>query len=270
MIFSHYLIYNNYISAIALVAIGCISGFLAGLFGIGGGIVTAPAFSMLGVPLEIASATNLLQVLFSSLISSIKRFREKAINFKVVFLIIIFVFLGNICGIKLMVFFKLNHSIDKLIAVFFIIVMFFISIINFYDSLKKNHKTNYIADKLNKNMKIILTTICGFTAGFLMPIMGIGGGVIVVPFLIKVLGFNKNQAVCTSTFQMLISSCFTVVFGYFNNMHFDFLLLIFTLPGSFFAVRFGAKYSKNIPERTFKLLFGFLTLLISLFFVCKI
>jgi len=254
---------------LSLLSIGSVAGFLSGLFGIGGGIVTIPCLNLLGISLAVATATNIIQVFFVSLTNTIQRRKEGAIDFSIAFLMIFSSFVGNVISNLCLNFIKKNGNIELFISIFFIAIMLLLAGVNIYDVIKKHH-TKQAAIKLNNKLKYLFVIICGLITGFLMPIMGIGGGFIVVPFLLKVLKFNKNEAVCTANFQMLLVSAFAIINGLFHHAPFNFKIAAVLIVASFFTVRVGSNLSKKISEKSFRLSIATLMLVVASFFITKL
>ena len=165
----------------SIMAISAIPvGFMAGLFGIGGGLITVPVlfyiFNLVGLNqtfiMHLAVGTSFSIIIPTSVISTMTHMKYKAVDFKIVKTFGLFVILGVILG----TIFAANLKTASLILFFSIMTMFFALIF-----LTSKEKINPEQKKINLFFRIIL----GFSSGFLSAPMGIGGGIINTPILKK-------------------------------------------------------------------------------------
>lgn len=167
-------------------------GFMAGLFGIGGGLITVPVlfyiFNNIGLDqafiMHLAVGTSFAIIIPTSIISTMTHMKFKAVDFYVVKTFGAFVVLGVILGTV----FAASLKTASLILVFSIIMMFF----GIYFLISKE-KLNPVERKIN----LIYRIIFGFLSGFLSALMGIGGGIINAPIL-KMFGYPINVAIGSS------------------------------------------------------------------------
>ena len=167
-------------------------GFVAGLFGIGGGLITVPflffIFGSLGINQEyimhLAVGTSFAIIIPTSIVSVLTHHKFKAVDFEIVKSYGIFVVLGVIFGTIFAASLK-----TKTLILFFSVVIFLLSI---YLLLLKEKEKN-IAIKIKFHLKIIF----GFLVGFVSAPMGIGGAVMNVPIL-KFFGYSINRAIGSS------------------------------------------------------------------------
>jgi uncharacterized protein len=119
--------------------------------------------------------------------------------------------------------------------------------------------------KTSLNMQtIILLIIIGLAAGFLGGLVGIGGGIIIVPALVFFMAFTQHEAQGTSLALILLPVSILGVINYYKNGYVDLkavgLLAIGFTAGSYF----GSKYSLSLPQETIKKVFAVFLLLVSL------
>ena len=262
--------YSYFILLMVITAVPV--GFAAGLFGIGGGLITVPflyyIFGTLGIDtqytMHLAVGTSFAIIIPTSIVSVLTHHKFKAVDFYVVKSYGIFVILGVIFGTIFAA--SLN---TKSLVLFFSIVIFFLGI--YLISLKENKKNILIKIKLN--FKIIL----GFAVGFISAPMGIGGAVMNVPVL-KFFGYSINKAIGSAAaigflialfgaLGFLISGSYLkanlpLSVGFLNIPAF----LIF-IPITTFMARIGAQTVHKIDKNIITKLFGIFLLLISLKFI---
>jgi len=243
-------------------------GFVAGLFGIGGGLITVPflyyIFGKLGIDqaylMHLAVGTSFAIIIPTSTVSVLTHHRFKAVDFDIVKNYGIFVVLGVIVGTIFAASLK-----TKSLVLFFSIVILFLGI---YLLLLKEKEKNIII-KIKLHLKIIL----GFIVGFISAPMGIGGAVMNVPIL-KFFGYSINKAIGSAAAVGFLIALFGAIgflisgsylktnlplsIGFLNIPAF----LIF-IPITTFMARIGAKTVHKIDKNKISKFFGIFLLLIA-------
>ena len=246
-------------------------GFVAGLFGIGGGLITVPflyyIFSSLGIDeqylMHLAVGTSFAIIIPTSTVSVLTHHKFKAVDFDIVKSYGVFVILGVIVGTVFAASLK-----TKSLVLFFSIVIFFLGI---YLLLLKEKEMSAVI-KIKLRFKIIL----GFIVGFISAPMGIGGAVMNVPIL-KFFGYTINKAIGSSAaIGFLIASIGAIGFlitgsllktnlplsiGFLNIPAF----LIF-IPITTFMARIGARTVHKIDKNKISKYFGVFLLVIAVNF----
>ena len=177
-------------------------GFVAGLFGIGGGLITVPflyyIFGSLGIDpqyiMHLAVGTSFAIIIPTSTVSVLTHHKYDAVDFNIVKNYGIFVILGVVVGTIFAASLK-----TKSLVLFFSIVIFFLGI---YLLLLKEREKGIIVE-----IKLHLKIILGFIVGFISAPMGIGGAVMNVPIL-KFFGYTINKAIGSAAAIGFFNSCF--------------------------------------------------------------
>jgi len=175
-----------------MAASAVVVGFMAGFFGIGGGLIMVPIlFYMFGIAgieqtfiMHLAIGTSFSIIIPNSIISTMTHMKFKAVDFNIVKTFGVFVVVGVVLG----TIFAVSLKTSNLILFFSIMTMIFA----IYFLLEKE-KINTTPRKIN----LIYRVICGFLSGFLSAPMGIGGGVFNTP-IFKMFGYPINVAIGTS------------------------------------------------------------------------
>ena len=249
-------------------------GFVAGLFGIGGGLITVPflyyIFSKLGIDqaylMHLAVGTSFAIIIPTSTVSVLTHHKFKAVDFDIVKSYGIFVVLGVIVGTIFAASLK-----TKSLVLFFSIVILFLGI---YLLLLKEKEKNIII-KIKLHLKIIL----GFIVGFVSAPMGIGGAVMNVPIL-KFFGYSINKAIGSAAAVGFLIALFGAIgflisgsylktnlplsIGFLNIPAF----LIF-IPITTFMARIGAKTVHKIDKNKISKFFGIFLLIIATKFLLE-
>ena len=254
-----------------MVVSAIIVGFMAGLFGIGGGLIMVPVlfylYSFVGIEqtfvMHLALGTSFSIIIPTSIISTMTHMKFKAVDFSIVKTFGVFVVIGVVFG----TIFAVSLKTSSLVLLFSIMTMIFA--IYF---LMEKEKINPIPRKIN----LIYRVICGFLSGFLSAPMGIGGGVINTPVL-KMFGYPIKVAIGTSAavgfLIALIGAIGFVISGSYLNINAPSSLgfvnvpafLIFT-PITTFMAKIGAKTVHKFDKRLIGKLFGIYLFIVS----CKL
>ena len=254
----------------ALIAI--LVGFAAGLFGIGGGLITVPflfyIFGTLDLDqsyiMHLAVGTSFAIIIPTSIVSVMTHYKYKAVDFDIVKNYGIFVVIGVIFGTIFAA-----TLITKTLVLFFTLVIFFLGL---YLLILKEKETN-VSIKIKLQFKILL----GFIVGFISAPMGVGGGLMNVPIL-KFFGYSINRAIgsaaaigfliaVSGAVGFLISGSYLKVniplsIGFLNIPAF----LIF-VPITTFMARIGAKTVHEIDKKKISKYFGIFLLIVALKFL---
>ena len=243
-------------------------GFVAGLFGIGGGLITVPflyyIFGQLGIDqqyvMHLAVGTSFAIIIPTSTVSVLTHHKFNAVDFNIVKNYGIFVITGVVIGTIFAATLK-----TKSLVLFFSIVILFLGI---YLLLIKEREQNIVSQ-----MKLYLKVILGVIVGFISAIMGIGGAVMNVP-IFKYFGYSINKAIgSAAAIGFLIALFGAIGFlisgSYLNTnlpLSIGFLnipaFLIF-IPITTFMARLGARTVHKIDKKKISKIFGLFLLLVA-------
>ena len=249
-------------------------GFVAGLFGIGGGLITVPflyyIFNTIGFDqsylMHLAVGTSFAIIIPTSTVSVLTHNKFKAVDFEIVKSYGLFVISGVLAGTLFAAFLK-----TKFLVLFFAIVIFLLGV---YLLVLKENEKNVVS-----NIKLYLKIILGFIVGFVSAPMGIGGAVMNVPIL-KFFGYSINKAIGSAAAIGFLISVFGalgfLISGTFLNVNlplsFGFInipaFLIF-IPITTIMARIGAKTVHKIDKRKISKLFGLFLLIVSINFLLE-
>ena len=246
-------------------------GFVAGLFGIGGGLITVPFLYFIFGSLEIdpqyimhlAVGTSFAIIIPTSIVSVLTHNKFKAVDFDIVKNYGLFVVLGVVVGTIFAASLK-----TKSLVLFFSIMILFLGI---YLLLIKEKEKSIIVE-----MKLYLKVVLGFIVGFISAPMGIGGAVMNVPIL-KFFGYSINKAIGSAAaigflIALFGAAGFIVSGNYLNSslpLSIGFInipaFLIF-IPITTFMARIGAKTVHSIDKKKISKFFGIFLLVVSVKF----
>ncbi len=254
-----------------MAASAVVTGFMAGFFGIGGGLIMVPIlfyiFSFAGIEqafiMHLALGTSFSIIIPTSIISTMTHMKFKAVDFSIVKTFGAFVAIGVVFG----TIFAISLKTSSLVLFFSIMTMLF----SLY-FLTTKEKINPTPRKIN----LIYRVICGFLSGFLSAPMGIAGGVINTPVL-KMFGYPIKVAIgCSAAVGFIIALIGAIGFavsGSYLNINVPLSLgfiniptfLIF-VPITMFMAKIGAKTVHKFDKRLIGKLFGIYLFIVS----CKL
>jgi len=251
------------VNILLIVLIGVIVGGLSGLFGVGGGFLMTPLLIFLGIPPTIAVGTEAPHILASSISGAIVHWRRKNVDLKMGFFLLIGGVLGSTTGVNLFKILRGYDQIDVIIQLLFLIFLSFIGFSMLFESakttIKKYRTTSLIRTKLHQHSwihglplkmrfhrsKLYISTIppiiIGFIVGVLSAMMGVGGGFIMIPAMVYILGMSTNVVVGTSLFQIIFVTANSTFFQSYLNQTVDIVLAALMIVGGVIGAQIGAR-----------------------------
>ena len=272
------------INIFLIVFIGMLVGALSGLFGVGGGFLMTPLLIFLGIPPIVAVGSEAPHVLASSVSGVIAHWRKKNVDFKMGFFLLLGGVMGSTLGVYL---FKLLNSygqIDIVIQFLFLIFLGFIGMSMAFESAKttiKNYRTtSAIRTKLHQHSwihglpfklrfhrsKLYISAIppilIGFFVGILSAMMGVGGGFIMIPAMVYILGMSTNVVVGTSLFQIIFVTANSTFFQSYLNQTVDIVLSALMILGGVIGAQIGVRIGSKLKAEYLRGILAILVLLV--------
>ena len=267
-----------------IVFIGMIVGALSGLFGVGGGFLMTPLLIFLGIPPVVAVGSEAPHVLASSVSGVIAHWRKKNVDFKMGFFLLSGGVIGSTIGVNLFKLLKTYGQIDIVIQFLFIIFLGFIGISMAFESAKttiKNYRTtSAIRTKLHQHSwihglpfklrfhrsKLYISAIppilIGFFVGVLSAMMGVGGGFIMIPAMVYILGMSTNVVVGTSLFQIIFVTANSTFFQSYLNQTVDIVLSALMILGGVIGAQIGVRIGSQLKAEYLRGILAILVLLV--------
>ena len=267
-----------------IVFIGMVVGALSGLFGVGGGFLMTPLLIFLGIPPVVAVGSEAPHVLASSVSGVIAHWRKKNVDFKMGFFLLSGGIIGSTLGVNLFKLLKTYGQIDIVIQFLFIIFLGFIGMSMFFESAKttiKNYRTtSAIRTKLHQHSwihglpfklrfhrsKLYISAIppilIGFFVGVLSAMMGVGGGFIMIPAMVYILGMSTNVVVGTSLFQIIFVTANSTFFQSYLNQTVDIVLSALMILGGVIGAQIGVRIGSQLKAEYLRGILAILVLLV--------
>jgi len=272
------------INIFLIVFIGMLVGALSGLFGVGGGFLMTPLLIFLGIPPVVAVGSEAPHVLASSVSGVIAHWRKKNVDFKMGFFLLSGGLVGSTVGVNLFKLLKTYGQIDIVIQFLFLIFLGFIGISMAFESAKttiKNYRTtSAIRTKLHQHSwihglpfklrfhrsKLYISAIppilIGFFVGVLSAMMGVGGGFIMIPAMVYILGMSTNVVVGTSLFQIIFVTANSTFFQSYLNQTVDIVLSALMILGGVIGAQIGVRIGTKLKAEYLRGILAILVLLV--------
>jgi uncharacterized membrane protein YfcA len=269
------------LDAFLLLGLGGLIGFLSGLFGVGGGFLMTPALIFIGVPPPVAVGTEANQIVASSVSGVLAHWQRGNVDFKMGFVLLLGGLLGSSFGVWLFAFLRSVGQIDLVIKLSYVTFLGIIGALMFVESLRamrrrrvsgasrgKLHKHTWVHGlplKMRfRRSKLYISALLpfgvGFLVGILAAIMGVGGGFIMVPAMIYLLGMPTSVVVGTSLFQIIFVTANVTFLQAYANQTVDVVLALLLLAGAVIGAQLGAKASVALRGEQLRILLAIMVL----------
>ena len=246
-----------------VIGLGGGVGFLSGLFGVGGGFLMTPLLIFLGVPAPVAVATEANQIVASSVSGVLAHWRRGNVDFKMGTVLLVGGLVGSSLGVLLFALLKEIGQIDLVIKLSYVIFLGIIGALMLIESIRailrarmpgakrgKLHQHNWLHGlpfKMRfRRSKLYISALLPFTiaalVGVLSAIMGVGGGFILVPAMIYILGMPTSVVVGTSLFQIIFVTANVTFLQSVQTQTVDFLLAGLLLLGAVVGAQIGTRF----------------------------
>ncbi|MBL6774148.1 MAG: sulfite exporter TauE/SafE family protein [Candidatus Puniceispirillum sp.] len=247
-----------------IIGLGGGVGFLSGLFGVGGGFLMTPLLIFLGVPPAVAVATEANQIVASSVSGVLAHMRRGNVDFKMGGILLIGGVIGSSLGVMLFTFLREVGQIDLVIKLSYVVFLGIIGFLMLLESVRaimrtrqpgarrrKLHQHNWLHGlplKMRfRRSKLYISALLplgiGAFVGVLAAIMGVGGGFIMVPAMIYLLGMPTSVVVGTSLFQIIFVTANVTFLQSVQTQTVDFMLAGLLLLGAVIGAQFGTRAS---------------------------
>ena len=267
-----------------LLGLGGIVGFLSGMFGVGGGFLITPLLFFIGIPPAVAVATGANQVVASSVSGVLAQLKRKAVDFRMGGVLLAGGMAGSALGIWVFALLTRAGQVDLFVQISYVMFLGIIGAMMLQESLRsllRSRKSNGPVRRshvhswvhgLPLKMKfrasglyisVIPPLMVGAVVGFLAAIMGVGGGFIMVPAMIYLLGMPTKVVIGTSLFQIIFVTAFTTLMHAVTSQTVDMLLAVLLILGGVIGAQIGARVGLRLRAEQLRILLSLLVLAVA-------
>jgi len=261
------------VNAFLLLGLGGVVGVLSGMFGVGGGFLMTPLLFFIGIPPAVAVATEANQIVASSFSGALAHLRRKTVDLRMGTVLLVGGLIGAALGIQLFNYLKALGQVDLLVRLSYVVFLGIIGGLMFIESLRAIRKSRSgggtptrrkhgLAHALPFKMRfrtsglyisVIPPVLVGISVGVLAAIMGVGGGFIMVPAMIYLLGMPTKVVVGTSLFQIIFVTAFTTLLHATTNFTVDVVLAVLLLIGGVVGAQIGTRIGARMKAEQLRI-----------------
>jgi uncharacterized membrane protein YfcA len=277
------------VNILAILILGLAAGFLAGMFGIGGGFIATPLLMFIGITPAIAVATSTNQIISSSISGLLAQIRKGGVDIKMGLFLVFGGVIGSTFGVSIFKILQASGDIDLVIPIVYVLFLGSISITMLSDSVrsllekryniiwKKNpsklfqkflrsiNKLPYQVHFPKSKIKVsaIVPIVISIFIGILVALMGVGGGFLMIPAMIYILRMPSRVVVGTSLFQIVFIASNATFLQALSNNTVDIVLAFLMIISSAIGAQFGTRVGYKVDADSMRF-----TLALMLFVVC--
>ncbi len=277
------------INILLLVGLGAMVGFMSGLFGVGGGFIMTPLMMMAGIPPAVAAASDSNQIVAGAASGAYAHWRLRNVDFKMGMLLLSGGLVGGTVGVQLVKLLRELGNVEFVMKLLYVFLLGTIGGLMFWESLSTIRRDRFrrpapamqskkpsIWSRLplqlqftqsNLRTSAIFPFLIALAVGALAALLGVGGGFIMVPAMIYVIGMPTIVAVGTDLFQIVITTANVTFQQAITNCTVDLLLAMLLLIGSTIGAQFGARVGRLLRGEQIRILLAVIVLLFAIKFI---
>ena len=268
------------VNAFLLLGLGGVVGILSGMFGVGGGFLMTPLLFFIGIPPAVAVATEANQIVASSFSGVLAHFKRKTVDLRMGLVLQAGGIVGAALGVLVFNYLRALGQVDLLVKLCYVIFLGIIGGLMFIESLaairkskqdgarptrRKHNWVHNLPFKMKFRVSglyisVIPPFMVGVAVGILAAIMGVGGGFIMVPAMIYLLGMPTKVVVGTSLFQIIFVTGFTTLMHATTNYTVDMALAVLLLIGGVVGAQIGARIGVRLKAEQLRILLALMVM----------
>lgn len=274
---------NLAVNGLVIVGLGILTGILSGLFGVGGGFLTTPLLIFYGVPPTVAAASASTQVTGASVSGLMAHTRRGGVDFKMGGIMVAGGGLGAGIGALLFRFFRAVGQIDVVINALYVVLLGSIGALMAREAWQAIKGTSAgVQPRRRRHHPLVAALpmrwrfygsglyisplaplILGILTGTLTMLMGVGGGFILVPAMLYILGMSANVVVGTSLFNIVFVTILTTLMHALTTQAVDMVLVLFLLIGSVTGAQMGTQFAGRARPEILRMALAVIVLAIA-------
>ena len=277
---------NLSVNGLVIVALGALTGILSGMFGVGGGFLTTPLMIFYGIPPTVAAASAASQVTGASVSGVFAHSRRGGVDYQMGAVLVAGGLIGTGLGAVLFSLLQALGQIDVVINILYVLLLGSIGTLMARESwqvlkaqkagiplpARKRRHHPMVANlplrwrfyRSGLYISPLAPLLLGVLTGTLTMLMGIGGGFVLVPAMLYILGMSANVVVGTSLFQILFVTMASTMMHSLTTKAVDIVLAVLLLIGSVSGAQIGAQLAQKLPAERLRLVLAAIVLVVAL------
>jgi uncharacterized membrane protein YfcA len=274
-----------------ILVLGLLGGILSGLFGIGGGFLITPILIFLGIPPSVAVATSSNQIVATSASAFFNYKNQDKVDIKMGSVMLIGGVIGGYLGVMVFKSLSLAGLIDFVIALIYVCFLTIVSAMMFIDGYKKLALSkipsnriiphdNILEEKSKRfiehlpfktffpkskvSVSVLVPIAIGIVAGLLASLMGIGGGIVMVPAMIYLLKIPTKMVIGTSLYQILLTGAVVTLLHSVINNAVDIVLALLLIVGGVIGAQIGVRLADKTSQGISRIFLAVIFMIIGL------
>lgn len=263
------------VNILVLLGLGAGVGMMSGIFGVGGGFLMTPLLIFMGIPAPVAVGTEANQIVASSVSGALAHFKRGNVDLKMGTMLLTGGIIGSTFGVWLFKWLSALGQIDMVIRLAYVVFLGIIGGLMLIESIKAIRQTSSPTGRRRRlhehhwfhglpfkmrfrrsklYISALLPLTIGALVGILAAIMGVGGGFIMVPAMIYVLGMPTSVVIGTSLFQIVFVTANVTFLQAYQNQTVDILLGLFLIVGGVIGAQVGTRVGAKLPGEKMRFL----------------
>jgi uncharacterized protein len=277
---------NLSVNALFIILLGGAVGMLSGMFGVGGGFLTTPLLIFYGIPPMVAAASASTQVTGASVSGVFAHMKRGGVDFQMGGVLVVGGIFGTLTGAVIFELLEKLGQIDTVINILYVVMLGSIGSLmakESYQSVTALRGGKPVPPKKRRHHPLVANLpmrwrfyrsglyisplaplILGFVTGIMTMLLGVGGGFIMVPAMLYLLGMGAQVVVGTSLFQILFVTMSSTMMHSLTTKAVDIVLAVLLLIGSVTGAQIGAKLAQRMQPEYLRLLLAVIVLLVAL------
>ena len=277
---------NLSVNGLVIVALGALTGILSGMFGVGGGFLTTPLMIFYGIPPTVAAASAASQVTGASVSGVFAHTRRGGVDYQMGAVMVAGGIIGTGIGAVLFKLLQAWGQIDVVINLLYVVLLGSIGTVmarESWQALQAQKAGRALPARKRRHHPMVASLplrwrfyrsglyisplaplLLGRFTGVLTMLMGIGGGFVLVPAMLYILGMSANVVVGTSLFQILFVTMATTMMHSLTTKAVDVVLAVLLLIGSVSGAQIGAQLAEKLPAERLRLVLAAIVLVVAL------
>ncbi|MFO1260480.1 MAG: sulfite exporter TauE/SafE family protein [Sphingomonadaceae bacterium] len=277
---------NLPVNMLVIIGLGGLVGLLSGMFGVGGGFLTTPLLIFYGIPPTVAAASATTQVTGASVSGVFTHLSRGTVDLRMGWVLVVGGVVGAIMGAGLLNLLQTIGQTDTVIALLYVVLLGSIGGLMAWESIqalmqrkrgmapqasKRRHHPLVAAlpmrwrfYKSGLYISPLAPLILGMATGILTMLLGVGGGFIMVPAMIYLLGMQTQVVVGTSLFQILFVTMASTLVHSLTTKAVDLVLAIMLLIGSVTGAQLGTRISRKMRPEYLRIILAFIVLVVAI------
>ncbi len=272
------------VNALLIIMLGGLVGVLSGMFGVGGGFLTTPLLIFYGIPPTVAVASATTQITGASVSGVAAHMRRGGVDLKMGGVMIAGGALGSLLGAFLFTLLQKSGQIDVVIGFLYVVLLGGIGGLMLKDALlalgwlklppapPRPRHNRWIASLPGRwrfyssglYLSPVAPALLGFVAGIMTVLLGVGGGFLLVPAMIYLLGMAPRVVVGTSLVMILAVSAVTTMIHAMTTQAVDIVLVALLLVGGVIGAQYGAILATRLKPDLLRFALATIILLVAL------